>query len=130
MVEAITKVTNEGYAKTDVEEVDNGLQKTQLRPKPRKWKLQAKIQKTGKRNTNGSVSLKRPNNEFTWSSPENKKRRMLSPAKVLNLQNQLSPSQTKRQLKLVDAEEIEVEDAAANMENTLAGASSQPRQQP
>lgn len=36
MVEANTKVTNEGYAKTDVEEVDNGLQKTQLRPKPRK----------------------------------------------------------------------------------------------
>lgn len=55
---------------------------------------------------------------------------MLSPVKALNLRNQLSPSQAKRQLKLVDAEEIEVEDTAANMENTLAGAGSQPHQQP
>lgn len=41
---------------------------------------------------------------------------MLSPIKALNLQNQLSPSQAKRQLKLVDVEEIEVEDATTNME--------------
>lgn len=78
----------------------------------------------GKRNTNGPVSRKRPSSKITWSSLENKKKRMLSPVKALNLRNQLSPSQAKRQLKLVDAEEIKVEDAAANMENTLAGAGS------
>ena len=70
---------------------------------------------------------KKPSSEILRPSPENKKKRLLSPLKQFSGENQFSLSSINRQLKLVDEEQVEGEDEAAMGEDILAGAGSQPR---
>ena len=130
IAKANEKIPNKDQAKTDEEEVDNGPKKQQLKPKPRKWKLRARVQKMEKRGSSEPKNSKRPSSEILRPSPENKKKRLLSPLKKFSGQNQFNLSSINHQLKLVDEEQVEGEDEAAMGENILAGAGSQPRQQP
>ena len=130
IVEANEKIPHKDHAKTDEEEADNGPKKQQLKPKPRKWKLQARVQKVDKRGSSEPKNSKRPSREILRPSPDYKKKRLLSPLKQFNGQNQFSPFLINRQLKLVDEEQVEGEDEAAMGEDILAGVGSLPRQQP
>ncbi|KAL9444024.1 hypothetical protein AB3S75_017241 [Citrus x aurantiifolia] len=113
----------------DEEEVDNGLSSAKEKPKIRKWKLQARSSRIERGKDNGPINSKRPSSELAWPSPENKKKRILSSPKApLNLQ-QLNFSQAKLQLEFIDTEQDETVDATTMVEDVLAGASSQPRQQ-
>ena len=130
IAKANEKIPNKDHAKTDEEKMDNGPKKLQLKPKPRKWKLRVRVQKMEKGGSSEPKSLKRPSTEILRPSPENKKKRLLSPLTQFSNRNQFSSSPINRQLKLVDEEQVEREDEAAMGENILAGAGSQPCQQP
>lgn len=100
-----------------------------MKPKIRKWKLQARNKKTEKGNNNGLISSKRPSSELLWPGSESKKKRLISPLKSSNNSNQLISSQVKLQLRLTDIEQDEWVEAEAMVEDTSAGAECQPHWQ-
>lgn len=76
--EANEKIPNEGYAKTNEEDVDNGPKKLQTKPKIKKWKLQARVKNMEKGGSSEQINAKRPSSETLRRSPDNKKKRLLS----------------------------------------------------
>ena len=120
---------NFAKAKSDEDEVVNGPSKEKIRPKARKWKLHARNQKTPTISVKGPMCTKRPSCELIAPSPENKKKRRLSPQKQPSSGCALNFHRAKTQLKLVDEEhdaDMELEEMA---DNKSAGAGGQPRRQ-
>ena len=113
----------------DEEEVDNGLSNAKEKPKIRKWKLQARSSRIERGKDKGLTNSKRPSSELAWPSPENKKKRIISPSKAPLNVKQLNYSQAKIQLQAIDVEQDETVEATTMVEDVLTGAGSQPRQQ-
>lgn len=109
---------------------DNGPQLLQLRPKTKKWKLRARIQKPEQGGSSASTNSKRPSSEMLRPNSETKKKRLSSPSKHLSNQHQPSSSSTFCHLQLADAEQLAGDDGDTGGESILVGAGHQPRQQP
>lgn len=123
------KNTDEGPNKSDVKAMGNGPNKIKPKPKGRKWKLQAWVQKLENMCDNGPVSVKRPSNEIKWPSP-GKRQNLNSPAKQLQNYSQISQPRAQLQLQLRDEEQAVGMDPETYVENLSAGADNQPRRQP
>lgn len=91
-LESTKKIVNED-ALSEEEVVDNGPTKAKGKLRGRKWKLQAKLRgrkwkllvrstKAEKVGVNGPLNVKRPSNEISWPSPENKKEAAVKPLKT------------------------------------------------
>lgn len=100
-----------------------------MKPKIRKWKLQARNKKTKKGNNNGLISSKRPSSELLWPGSESKNKRLISPLKSSNNSNQLISSQVKLQLRLTYIEQDEWVEAQVMVEDTSTGVECQPHRQ-
>lgn len=86
------KKAEERLDNSDEEEVVNRPNREKVKPKSRKWKSQARNTKMVGGSAIGPTNIKRPNNEVSWSSPESKRKRMLSPLRQSPKYSQLSPS--------------------------------------
>lgn len=120
---------NFAKAKSDEDEVVNRPSKEKIRPKAKKWKLQARNQKTSTISVKGPMCTKRPNNALIAHNPENKKKRRLSPQKQPSSGCALSSNQAKTQLKLVDEEHNADMEPKEMADNKSVGAGGQPRRQ-
>ena len=96
------------YAMTDEEKVDNRPNNVKVKPKMRKWKLQARSSRIERGNNNGPINSKRPNSELAWPSPKNKKKRVLAYQRHHFNYNYFSPSQAKLQLKLTNQSKMKL----------------------
>ncbi|KAH9698767.1 hypothetical protein KPL71_024125 [Citrus sinensis] len=113
----------EESARSDVEDMDNGPNKINVKPKARKWKLHARNNKAKGAKDLGLIGAKRPNSNGNWLSSQHKKKRVLSPPKQPHEGNHISPVNTlgnyshissnkiARQLKLTE----EILDAGENL---------------
>ncbi|KAL9445503.1 hypothetical protein AB3S75_018492 [Citrus x aurantiifolia] len=64
----------EESARSDVEEMDSGPSKTNVKPKTRKWKLKARILIAKGANDHGLIGAKRPSSDDNQLSPQYKKK--------------------------------------------------------
>ena len=95
---------NKDQPTSDEEEVDNGPNKVKPRPRPENGKKQERFSRGEIRSANELLSIKRPNNELIWPSPESKCKRIFNPLKQSNSENFSSSSKAKLQLKLLNTE--------------------------
>ena len=68
----------EGSAKSDVEEMDSGPSKTNVKPKARKWKFKARIPIAKGVKDHGLIGAKRPSSDDNQLSPQHKKKKECS----------------------------------------------------
>lgn len=92
-LESTKKIVNED-ALSEEEVVDNGPTKAKGKLRGRKWKLQARSTKAEKVGVNGPLNVKRPSNEISWPSPENKKEAAVKPLKTAIWRQPFKPINT------------------------------------
>lgn len=73
------KKAEERLDNSDEEEVVNRPNRAKVKSKSRKRKSQARNTRMVRGSAIGPTNIKRPSNEVSWSSPESKKKRMISP---------------------------------------------------
>lgn len=81
-----------------------GQTKSNLGQDQKMEKKQERFSRGEIRSANELLSIKRPNNELIWPSPESKCKRIFNPLKQSNSGNFSSSSKAKLQLKLLNTE--------------------------
>lgn len=71
-----------GQTETNEEEIDDGTRRSQLKPKQRRWKYQARKYESKQSIKKGPILAKKPNGEMGWPSPKAKRSKLDSPSKM------------------------------------------------
>lgn len=94
---------------SEVDEPANWLAKTNLKPKSRKWKFNARAQ-AKEVISMGPITTKRPNNTISGQSLQSKQAKLNSPSKALNNKLQINAPAMKIQLAWQQHNAITLED--------------------